>query len=796
MRILLVDDDEALMESLAERLIHQRYAVDIAIDGNSAHAYLDLFNYDLIVLDLMLPDGDGIEFCRQFRRSGYVNPLMILTAKASTTEKVTALDAGADDYVIKPFDFDELCARIRALLRRENEGLPTVLKWGAIQLDPSVCELMYAEQLVRLTPKEFSLMELFLRHPHRVHSLGNIMDDLWSLESPPGEDAIRTHIKSLRRKLRNAGAPKDLIKTVYGLGYRLNEETAHESQPQRDRTHHHTTTADSTDHRAANHRATNHRAANHRAANHRQLSTAQANASKTNTAQSNASSSNPTKSNTSKSNSTKEKQSINLSPTAQEHPIRRQLEAPDESLAIALTPETCQYLQNAQHLIEEIERVATALPEKTTDQQMPHTKKRYQQAQKKAQMNAHKLAGSLGSFGLAKGSKLAQRIESQLSASTDPPSEAVSAPKPPPQDGQAITQLIQQLHQYINVAANQACTLPDNSDAVPSFAAPAPTSSNQTSGPPSLLILSQNNELIAQLTQATKAASAQTQLFLNWPISGRDGLTPADEISAPTPDVVIWDTASIEVLPKALIQKVEQQGRTFHTPPLIALVKTMTLTVQRQLVAQGAQRVMGCHESPEQIMAAANTLRVAAKTTLTRIAIADDDPLFLSQFSTCLDPSTFTVNAFTSAQALWQWLYQTPGNQTGTDFTEHNSKVRIPNHNVSGHQNPGIQDVDTQDVDTQTLGTQALKAKNLAPKPDILLLDVEMPGMSGIELCQILRADAQFQHLPIIVLTIHNSDRIRNQAFQAGADDFISKANLTPQALASRIQNQRFKRPG
>ena len=178
----------------------------------------------LIVLDLMLPDGNGIEFCKAFRQSGYENPLLILTAHASTEEKVKALDAGADDYVVKPFDFDELGARIRALLRREHQALPTILEWGALRLDPSTCETHYQSTPIHLTPKEFALTELFLRHPNRVFSLDAIIEDLWSFEDPPSEDAVRTHIKGLRQKLKAVGAPKDLIKTVYGLGYRLKPE--------------------------------------------------------------------------------------------------------------------------------------------------------------------------------------------------------------------------------------------------------------------------------------------------------------------------------------------------------------------------------------------------------------------------------------------------------------------------------------------------------------------------------------------------------------------------------------------
>ncbi|MEL6331623.1 MAG: response regulator [Cyanobacteria bacterium J06633_23] len=222
MRILLVDDDEVLMGTLADHLIHQRYAVDITTDGRSAQGYLDMFSYDLVVLDLNLPDGSGVDFCQAFRSAGYEQPILVLSATSTPAQKVRALDAGADDYVVKPFNLDELDARIRALLRREQVGLPTVLQLGGINLDPSTCETTYNDRPVHLTPKEFALLELFMRRPSRVYSLDAIIDDLWAFENSPSEDAVRTHIKGLRQKLSAVGAPKDLIKTVYGLGYRLN----------------------------------------------------------------------------------------------------------------------------------------------------------------------------------------------------------------------------------------------------------------------------------------------------------------------------------------------------------------------------------------------------------------------------------------------------------------------------------------------------------------------------------------------------------------------------------------------
>jgi DNA-binding response OmpR family regulator len=133
------------------------------------------------------------------------------------------LDAGADDYVIKPFDLQELLARIRALLRRGNATLLPILEWGLLRLNPSTCDVAYGVEPLRLTPKEYQLMELFLRSGNRVLSRAAIIDHLWSFSDPPSEETVKVHLKELRRKLKSAGAPADFIETVYGLGYRLKE---------------------------------------------------------------------------------------------------------------------------------------------------------------------------------------------------------------------------------------------------------------------------------------------------------------------------------------------------------------------------------------------------------------------------------------------------------------------------------------------------------------------------------------------------------------------------------------------
>ena len=231
MRILLVDDDEHLMEVLASKLIEQRYAVDIANTGEMGWEFVLLFDFDLVVLDWMLPDIDGVTLCKQIRAEGYTMPIILLTARDRNTDKVMALDAGADDYIVKPFNFDVLTARIRAVLRREINVSSPILTWQDLSLDPKIHEVHYQQQLLPLTPKEYGLMELFMRHPQQVFSPGAIIDNLWAGEDPPGEEAVRTHIKGLRQKLKAVGMDKDTIKTVYGVGYRLKSDEDNPAPP-------------------------------------------------------------------------------------------------------------------------------------------------------------------------------------------------------------------------------------------------------------------------------------------------------------------------------------------------------------------------------------------------------------------------------------------------------------------------------------------------------------------------------------------------------------------------------------
>jgi DNA-binding response OmpR family regulator len=174
-----------------------------------------------MLLDLMLPEIDGVALCQRLRSHGYQMPVLMITARDTISDKITGLDAGADDYIIKHVDLGELFARIRALLRRGSTSAPPILEWGNLQLNPSTYEVNYNHNLLHPTPKEFSLLELLLRNGRRVLSRSVIIEHLWKTEASPDEHTVKVHIRSLRQKLKAAGAPDDFIETVHGMGYRL-----------------------------------------------------------------------------------------------------------------------------------------------------------------------------------------------------------------------------------------------------------------------------------------------------------------------------------------------------------------------------------------------------------------------------------------------------------------------------------------------------------------------------------------------------------------------------------------------
>jgi len=225
MRLLLVEDDVRLAAVIAEALEGSGYIVDIAHDGEIGWNYAIERDYETILLDCTLPKLDGVQLCQQLRTRGNTVPILMLTARDTSTDKVSGLDAGADDYLVKPIDLPELLARMRAVMRRHQSISAPILSWENLHLDPSTHEVTYADQFIALTPTEFSLLELFLRSGKRVLSRWQIISQLWDLTDPPGEDTVKAHIKGLRHKLKQAGAPVGLVETVRGVGYRLGATT-------------------------------------------------------------------------------------------------------------------------------------------------------------------------------------------------------------------------------------------------------------------------------------------------------------------------------------------------------------------------------------------------------------------------------------------------------------------------------------------------------------------------------------------------------------------------------------------
>lgn len=221
MNILLAEDDQQLATSLTEVLTAQCYHIDVVNDGEAAWDYLQCGQYDLILLDVTLPKLDGIGLCQRLRRSGSQIPVMMLTARDTTADKITGLDAGADVYMVKPVNLQEVQAQLRALLRRGKTTLPPTLQWGELSLNAGNYDVRYGDRPLHLTPKEFAILELLLRQGSQVVNRDLLRDRLWAAADYPSDATIKVHIKSLRQKLRAAGAPRDWLETIHGVGYRL-----------------------------------------------------------------------------------------------------------------------------------------------------------------------------------------------------------------------------------------------------------------------------------------------------------------------------------------------------------------------------------------------------------------------------------------------------------------------------------------------------------------------------------------------------------------------------------------------
>ena len=223
MRILVVDDEPQLRRALERALKLEGYEVALAGDGEQALATLPEARPDAVVLDVLMPNLDGLEVCRRMRGIGDRTPVLMLTARDAVYDRVDGLDAGADDYVVKPFALEELLARLRALLRRGNGGGEEKLSFADLTLDPATREVKRGERTVELTKTEFLLLELFLRHPKVVLTRGQILESVWGYDFGPSSNSLEVYVGYLRRKTEADGEPR-LIHTVRGVGYALREK--------------------------------------------------------------------------------------------------------------------------------------------------------------------------------------------------------------------------------------------------------------------------------------------------------------------------------------------------------------------------------------------------------------------------------------------------------------------------------------------------------------------------------------------------------------------------------------------
>jgi DNA-binding response OmpR family regulator len=228
MRVLVVEDNPKMADAIRKGLLQHNYAVDVVDKGFEAEEAVVGNRYDIVVLDLMLPDRDGVDVCRNLRRRGVATPILMLTALADTESKVAGLDAGADDYLTKPFEFDELVARIRTLLRRGQGVESRVLKYGDLEFDLNQRRITRAGRIITLSGKETALLEYFMRNPDRVLARQTLVEKIWDTSYQPVSNAIDVHISALRKKI-DRDFDEAFIHTVVGAGYRFGR--AHGDNP-------------------------------------------------------------------------------------------------------------------------------------------------------------------------------------------------------------------------------------------------------------------------------------------------------------------------------------------------------------------------------------------------------------------------------------------------------------------------------------------------------------------------------------------------------------------------------------
>ena len=636
MKILLVEDDELVAEVLKRALTAQHYLVELASDGQEGWELAEAFEYDLILLDLMLPKLDGLSFCKKRRARGDRTPIVILTGQDTSTSKVMGLDTGADDYIIKPFDLQELLARIRALLRRGSSNTTPVLEWDALCLDPSNCQVTYNGELLHLTAKEYALLELFLRNAQRIYSQSALLDHLWSFDEPPSENTVRAHIKSLRQKLKKAGAAADFLETVYGLGYRLKPREGKLPRP----------------------------------ASLPQVG---------------------------KEVSPRALEKAETADTSRPAPGAAGAAQTQAQISGELHAVWERSKEKYRDRIQVLEQAVTALLTDTLSEEL----------RQQAQMQAHTLVGSLGSFGLMDASRVARAIEKTFQ-SQGKLSQAEKA---------HLSEQVVALRQVLE----QSLTPVEPIETVQETPLNQPISVQK----PRLLVVDDDAALALALVSEALAWGMQAEI-------ATDLSQARVAIARARPDVILLDLCFPDSTENGFDLLAEL--KTEQPPVPVVVFTAQESFAQRVKVARlGGRGFLQKPVTSDGVMEAIAQVLQQSSPTEAKLLFVDDDPQLLDCVRTLLEPWGFNLTLLDDPQQFWHTLEQTA--------------------------------------------------------PDLLILDVEMPELSGLELCQVVRNDPYWSELPVLFLSARTDAQTVLQVFTVGADDYVSKPIVGPE-LVARILNR------
>ncbi|KAF3884637.1 MULTISPECIES: response regulator [Nostocales] len=611
MKILLVEDDIAVSTALAKLLSANHYSVDLANDGQTGLDLAMSDRYDLILLDWLIPKLDGINLCKQLRAQGYHKPILLLSAKNCHADIVVGLDAGADDYVTKPYNLEALLARIRSLLRRSGTLSRSTLSWGNLCLDRISGKVTCHEQDIALTATEYKLLELFLQNPHRIFSRRMILDRLWGFDDAPIENAVTTHVKDLRKKLKAGGLTEDLLETVYGMGYRLRLVPAI-SIPDR-----------------------------------------------------------PVSTDESKS---------------KKRPHTKNIASINQVLE--------RFCNSFGQQVAVLEQAKTALLAGNFSEEL----------QRETLHEAHKLAGSMGTFGYPEGTRLARAVEHLLIHNRIETDAEIC------QFSQLVTALQQELTK-------------------PPVTVTAPTvPQHQISH---VLAIADDDMLTERLLAQADA----------WGISMKtspNSIAARSHLALEMPDAILLDLSfpGTEKDGLILLQELVEQWPDL---PIVVFTARDSLADRLAVARLGARQFLHKSATTQEIFQALARVLPQSKTSEAKVLIVDDDPVMLTLLSALLTPWGLDVKTLAEPQQFWEVL--------------------------------------------------------IATSPDLVVLDLEMPIVNGLELCQVVRQDAQWGDLPVLVVTAHTDAQFLEEAFAAGADDFITKPVLGPELVTrvlSRIQRVRM----